>query len=80
MLIFSVGGIFTDDFDQIINLYNPAVYNVGDVLSTFVYRKGLLGMDYSFATAVGLLQNALSFVLIVLANFLMKRISDYGIW
>jgi putative aldouronate transport system permease protein len=80
MLIFSVGGIVKDDFDQIFNLYNAAVYSVGDVLSTYTYRVGLVEMKYSFSTAVGLFTNVISFVLIVATNAIARRINEYGLW
>ncbi|MEN6315510.1 MAG: ABC transporter permease subunit [Clostridiaceae bacterium] len=80
MFIFAVGGIVNDDFDQIYNLYNPAVYSVADVLSTYVYRAGLENMQYSFATAVGLFKNAVAFVLIIITNFISRKYSDYGLW
>lgn len=80
MFIFAVGGIVNDDFDQIYNLYNPAVYNVADVLSTYVYRAGLENMQYSFATAVGLFKNVVAFILIIITNYISKRYSDYGLW
>ena len=80
MLIFSIGGIVGDDFDQIFNLYNEAVYSVGDVLGTYIYRVGLIEMKYSFSAAVGLFRNVISFTLVFLANFTAKRINEYGIW
>jgi putative aldouronate transport system permease protein len=80
MLIFALRGIIIDDFDQIFNLYNPAVYSVGDVLSTYVYRKGLIELKYSFATAVGLFKNIVALAFILAANWIAKRTNDYGIW
>lgn len=80
MLIFAIGRLVNDDFDQVFNMYNPAVYSVGDVLSTYTYRKGLVGMEYSFATAVGLFKNIIAFTLIFIANAIAKRINDYGLW
>jgi putative aldouronate transport system permease protein len=80
MFIFSVGSIVKDDFDQIFNLYNPAVYSVGDVLGTYTYRVGLVDMQYSFSTAVGLFTNVISFVLIVITNWITKRVNEYGLW
>ncbi len=80
LFILSVGSIVDDDFDQIFNLYRPVVYSVGDVLSTYTYRKGLNEMRYSLATAVGLFQNVLAFVLVAVANLLSKRVGEYGIW
>ncbi|NLC44264.1 MAG: sugar ABC transporter permease, partial [Clostridiales bacterium] len=80
MFIFAVGKLITDDFDQIFNLYNPAVYKVGDVLSTYTYRVGLVQMRYSYATAVGMFKNIISFALVLTANTITKRINEYGLW
>jgi putative aldouronate transport system permease protein len=80
MLIFAVGGIVSDDFDQILNLYNPTVYRVGDVFSTYVYRAGLQNFRYSFATAAGLFRNVISFALIVGTNYISGKFSEYVLW
>jgi putative aldouronate transport system permease protein len=80
MLILAMGGLINDDFDQIFNTYNPAVYKVGDVLSTYTYRSGLKDMEYSFATAVGLFKNVISVSLVLITNAVTKKINDYGIW
>lgn len=80
MLIFAVGRLVSDDFDQVFNLYNTAVMEVGDVLGTYTYRMGLVNMEYSFATAIGLFRNVVAFVLIVSANAIAKRINEYGLW
>ena len=80
MLIFAVGAIVNDDFDQIYNLYNPAVYSVADVLSTYIYRMGLENMLYSYTTAIGLFKNLIAFVLVLGTNALARRYSDYGLW
>ena len=80
MLILTVGQLLNDDFDQILNMYNPAVYSVADVISTYVYRVGLLQVNYSLATAVGLFKNVLAFTLILITNSITKRVNDYGLW
>lgn len=80
MFIFAVGAIVNDDFDQIYNLYNPAVYSVGEVLSTYIYKVGLEKMQYSYAAAVGLFKNVIAFMLVLLTNNISKRFSDYGLW
>jgi len=69
-----------DNFDQIFNMYNPAVYKVADVMSTYIYRKGLEDMLYSYSTAVGLFKNAIAFAMVIGANAIAKRINDSGIW
>lgn len=80
MFIFAVGAIVNDDFDQIYNLYNPAVYSVADVLSTYIYRMGLENMLYSYTTAIGLFKNLIAFGLVMLTNVLARRNNEYGLW
>ena len=80
MLIMSIGKLLNDNFDQIMNMYNPAVYSVSDVISTYVYRMGLVDFKYSFATAVDVFKNIISFMLVILANSVAKKVGDYGIW
>jgi putative aldouronate transport system permease protein len=80
MLLLSLRTIVQDDFDQIFNLYNEAVYSVGDVIGTYVYRVGLVELRYGLSTAVGLFRNVVAFALIVGANAVARRIGDYGVW
>lgn len=80
MLIMSIGKLLNDNFDQIINMYNSSVYSVSDVISTYVYRMGLVDFKYSFATAVDIFKNVISFALVLLANTVAKKFGDYGIW
>lgn len=78
MLIFAVGKIINDNFDQIYNLYRPAVYPTADVISTYVYRMGIEKMEYSLASAVGLFKNIISLILIVGTNMFARRVGEYG--
>ncbi len=80
LFILNIGSIVEDDFDQIFNFYKPAVYSVGDVLSTYVYRQGIKQMQYSYATVVGLFQNVLAFILVLFTNKISKKVGEYGIW
>ena len=66
--------------DQVFNLYSPIVYEVGDIIDTYVYRIGLIGFDYSFATAVGLFKNLAGFALVVVVNFATRRVTGHGLW
>jgi putative aldouronate transport system permease protein len=61
-------------------LYNPLVYETGDILSTFVYRIGIGQLRYSFSTAVGMFNSVIGFALVLMANGLSRRISDRSIW
>nr|WP_300818594.1 ABC transporter permease subunit [uncultured Acetatifactor sp.] len=73
MLILSIGSLISVGFDPIFNLYNDAVYSTSDVISTFVYRKGLIESQYAFSTAVGLFQNVVSLLLVMLANWFARK-------
>lgn len=76
LFILDIGKIMFAGFDQVYNLYSPAVYSVGDILDTYTYRQGLLNKNYSYSTAAGLFQNVIGFALVVISNFFVSRISD----
>ncbi|MBW8349270.1 ABC transporter permease subunit [Bacillus sp. IITD106] len=76
----SLGGILNAGFDQIFNLYNPLVYETGDIIDTYVYRVGLQNGDFSYATAVGLFRSLISFVLVVVGYWLAYKIAKYRIF
>ncbi len=80
LLVLSIGSIINEDFEQIFNLYNPAVYEVADILDTYIYRVGLAGFEYSFATAVGLSRNLIAFALVLGTNLIVRKFSDYTLW
>lgn len=75
MLILSTSSIINDDFEQVFNLLNVKVMNVGDVLSTYTYSEGLVRMNYSYAAAVGLFKNIVALVLVLSANALARRVN-----
>lgn len=75
-----IGGILDAGFDQIFNLYSPVVYETGDVISTYVYRMGLINRQYSISTAVGLMQSVICFGLTMLARYLAERFANYSIF
>jgi putative aldouronate transport system permease protein len=82
MLILAVGGIMNGGFDQIFNLYSPGVYGVADILDTFMYRlsfSGTVNLGFGIITAVGLLKSVISLFLLVLANYLVKRMGQEGL-
>lgn len=75
----NLGSVLSAGFDQVFNLYNPVVYKTGDIIDTFVYRMGLVDMQFSFATAVGLLKSTVSFVLILISYKLADKYAGYRI-
>ncbi|PYI57586.1 sugar ABC transporter permease [Paenibacillus flagellatus] len=80
MLILSIGGLLNAGFEKVLLLYSPAVYEVADIIDTYVYREGLTQLNYSFATAVGLFKNVLAMLLILGANYIAKKMNQTGIW
>lgn len=82
MLILRMGSVMDVGLEQVISLQNPAVREVSEVISTYVYRTGLQGAKYSYTTAIGLFQSVLTMILIVGTNWLVKRLNDGegGIW
>lgn len=80
MLIMRIGSIMGIGFERPYVLSNPLVTEVSDVISTYVYRMGLQGGDFSQTTAVGLFQSLVGLVLILTANFVSKRFGEEGVW
>lgn len=80
MFILRLGYLLEAGTEQILTLYNPVVYQTGDVMGTFVYRVGLGKMDYSFSAAVGLFNSIVGFLLIILGNSLSKKLLKRSIW
>lgn len=76
----NLGSVLQAGFEQILTLYNPAVYSTGDILDTYVYHAGLISARYSLGGAVGLFQSALGFVLIVIAYRLADKFAGYRVF
>lgn len=81
-LVFTASGILSAGFDQIFNMYNPSVYEIADIIDTWVYRLGIIDRDFSFSTAVGLFKSVVAIVLVLLANKLGAIINKekYTMW
>lgn len=73
MFILRLGTVLNAGFDQILNLYNPSVYSVADIIDTYVYRVGLIDFNFDYATAVGLFKNLIGLVLIVSSNWVVEK-------
>lgn len=76
MLILKVGGVLEAGFDQILNMYNTAVYDVSDIIDTYTYRMGIGNYQYSFSAAAGMFKSVIGLVLVLITNALAKKISD----
>ncbi|MDY4610223.1 MAG: ABC transporter permease subunit [Sphaerochaetaceae bacterium] len=80
VLLLKIGTILDAGFNQLFMLYSPAVYSVGDIIDTWVYRQGLLEFQFGLATAVGLFKGVIGMLLIFLSNRLTKRISGSSLF
>ncbi|MCL6429289.1 MAG: ABC transporter permease subunit [Anaerolineae bacterium] len=80
MLLLRIGQLLTVDYQMIILLYSPSTYETADVLATYVYRRGIVGADFSYATAVGLFQAIVGLVFIIGSNAIAKRLGDTSLW
>lgn len=80
MLILGVGGVFSIGFEKVLLMYSPGTYDVADIIQTYVYRKGIIDGDISFASAVGMLQSGVNFVMLVSVNYLSRKINDTALW
>ncbi|WP_438347635.1 ABC transporter permease [Paenibacillus sp. FA6] len=80
MFILQLGNILEIGVQQVFMLYNPLVYEVGDIIDTYVYRVGLTQQKYSFATAVGLFQATVGLILIYTTNYTSKKLGKGGLW
>jgi putative aldouronate transport system permease protein len=80
MFIMSCGNILNAGFDQVFMLYNAQVYEVADIIDTYVYRMGIQRNDYAFSTAAGMFKSVVAFVLILAVNQIAKRTGNEGIF
>lgn len=78
ILILNVGSLLSVSFEKVFLMQNPLNLATSEVISTYVYKIGLLNANYSFATAVGLFNSVVGMILLVLVNALAKRLSDSG--
>ena len=80
LLILRIGQLLTVNFERVLLLYSPATYETADVISTFVFRRGLLDFDFSFATAVGLFNSIVALTLIMMANFAARKTTETSLF
>jgi putative aldouronate transport system permease protein len=80
LLILQIGNMVSIGFEQIFLLYNPMVYEVGDVISTYTYRLGIEQTRYSLTTAIGFTQSIVNFILVYSANRISRAVSGWSLW
>ena len=80
MLILRVGTMMSLGHEKVMLLYNPGIYETADVISTYVYRKGLIDMSYSYSAAVGLFNSVVNLVLLWGANKISRSLTETSLW
>ena len=80
LFILNTGSILNGGFDQIFNLYNDAVTSVAEILDTYVYKRGLVGLQYSFSAAVGLFKNGVGFLFVFVTNMIARKLGESSLW
>ncbi|PAV31255.1 sugar ABC transporter permease [Virgibacillus profundi] len=78
--ILNIGKVLEIGFEKVFLLYNPVTYETADIISTYVYRVGLVQGNYSYATAIGLFLGVISFIFLFGANYLSKRFGQESLW
>ena len=80
LLVLRLGSVLSVGFEKILLLYQPGIYEVADVISTYVYRKGLLDADFSYSSAVGLFNSLVNIVFLLVSNRLSKKLGQNGLF
>lgn len=80
LLILRIGTLLFVGHEKILLLYSPVTYETADVISTYVYRKGLQEFNYGYSTAVGLFNSVINFILLIIANKLSRRYSETSLF
>ena len=80
MLLMRMGNVMNVGFEKIILLYNDGIYETADVISTFVYRKGLLDFQWSYSAAVGIFNSVINFIVVIVFNRLSRKLGEVSLW
>ena len=80
LLILRIGAMMGVGYEKIILLYNGLTYETADVVSTYVYRKGIIDANFSFSTAVNLFNSVINFLLVVFANKMSAILTENSLW
>ena len=75
-----MGNILNVGFEKILLLYSPTTYEVADVISTYVYRIGILDANFSYSTAIGLFNSVVNIIFLLLTNALSKKMNNSGLF
>lgn len=80
LLVLSIGGIMSVGFETIYLMQNNLNLSVSEIISTYVYKVGLINSNYGFSTAIGLFNSIINLILLIIANFTARKLTDSGLW
>ena len=80
MLITKCGEIMDVGFEKVLLLQNSVNLDYSEVISTYVYKIGILGGQFSYSSAIGLFNNVINLILLVLVNWIARKVSDISLW
>lgn len=80
LLILRMGSILDVGFETVYLMSSPAIYDVADVISTYVFRKGIIENNYGYSTAVGIFNSVVNFGFVWLTNKISKKVNDISLW
>jgi len=80
LLIMRAGSIMSVGFERVFLLYNPTIFETADVISTFVYRRGIIGFEYGFSAAVGMFNSVINFVILISVNAISGKFTGNRLW
>lgn len=80
VLLMRVGHLMSIGFEKVFNLYSPATYETADIISTYVYRQGILSANYSSAAAIGLFNSLINLILVIMMNKVSRKLTETSLW
>lgn len=80
LLILNLGSILSVGYEKVMLLYNPAIYDTADVLSTYIYRTGVINWQLSYSTAMGLFNQVVNFIVLISSNFISRKLTEESLW
>ena len=80
LLIMNMGSMLSVGYEKILLMYNSLTYETADVISTYVYRRGILNNEYGYSTAVDLFNSVVNLTLVVITNLVSRKISEVSLW
>lgn len=80
MILLRLGSVMNVGYEKVMLLYNEGIYDTADVISTFVYRRGLVNMEFSYSSAVNLFESVMNFLIVVVFNKISKKVTEVSLW